>query len=196
MSTEIGELQATTVTFASHNSGKAAEPVNTFSLGQKKRKDIDGHSMVNVLNGSLEVNGTVKAQAYLQFRYRIMIKGHSPSSSDLRLKTDIMDIVNAIDIVTQLQGKTYRWKKGQPVNGTKGKRVIGLIAQEVQRILPEIVNEDPDTGLLSVSYTEIIPILIEAFKEHLKYYKENKLEVHFEIEKMKERIVALEKGLK
>ena len=84
---------------------------------------------INVVDGPLEVHGVVKAKAFLQF-------------SDLRLKTDISDLLDAVDIVSHLQGKTYQWKKGAvPSDQSGGKRVIGLIAQEVQRVLPEVVHE-------------------------------------------------------
>jgi hypothetical protein len=44
-------------------------------------------------------------------------------------------------------------------------RVIGMIAQEVRKVLPEVVHENPATGLLSVAYTEIFPVLLDAFNE-------------------------------
>jgi hypothetical protein len=104
--------------------------------------------------------------------------------SDIRLKTDISDISNALDIVQTLQGKTYRWKRGArsagaaPVDASdfpdsSSQKTIGFIAQEVQRILPELVKTDQD-GFLSVAYAEMVPILIEAFKEHLRKYQQAK----------------------
>lgn len=78
-----------------------------------------------LLIGSLHVKGEIVAKAFMQF-------------SDERLKTNIVDLVDALQIVTSLQGKSYQWKAdtGQPNEG--GKRVIGLIAQEVQKVLPEV----------------------------------------------------------
>lgn len=72
--------------------------------------------------------------------------------------------------------------------------MIGLIAQEVQRVLPEVVNEDPETGILSVSYTEIIPVLIEAFKQHVREYEIEKKGVHQQLEGMRSRLERLEKS--
>ncbi len=56
--------------------------------------------------------------------------------SDLRLKMNIEEIVDAIDIVSKLQGKSYQWKPEMVDQSPK--RVIGMIAQEVQRVLPEV----------------------------------------------------------
>lgn len=76
--------------------------------------------------------------------------------SDARLKSDIRDINSdeAMDVVRQLYGKTYTHNSVQS---------YGLIAQEVQKIIPEIVASDSE-GYLHVSYLEIIPFLIEAIK--------------------------------
>ncbi len=54
--------------------------------------------------------------------------------SDVRLKTDIEDIVDAISIISKLEGKRYTWKKDNPkVSGKGGEKAIGLIAQEVKK---------------------------------------------------------------
>lgn len=150
------------------------------------------------MKGPLDVNGVVRAKAFLQF-------------SDLRLKTDISDLVDALDIVSKLQGKSYCWKNDGTANSnTGGNRVIGLIAQEVQKVLPEVilygyrpldwlltkqvVYEDTQTGLLSVSYSEIVPILIEAFKQHLREYSSDKVEVHAQLGELRAKLEKLENG--
>jgi len=134
---------------------------------------------VTTLPGSLEVNGRVKARFFTQF-------------SDIRLKVNITDIVDAIEIVTKLQGKTYEWKSNEfSRQEPGGRRVIGLIAQEVYSVLPEIVHEDKETGLLSVSYTELIPVLIEAFKQFLKGYEEDKSAMRMQLDDMKGKLEIL-----
>lgn len=79
------------------------------------------------------------------------------SSSDENLKKDISTITDALDKVKQLRGVDFTWKD----NGTKGK---GVIAQELQQVFPELVSEEPD-GNLSVNYTGLIAVLIEAIKD-------------------------------
>jgi len=104
-----------------------------------------------VLDANLLVKGKVKAKAFIQL-------------SDIRLKTNIEEIVGAMDLIRNLKGRTYNWKNGEELPDGE-RRVIGMIAQEVQKVLPDTVYEDPITGILSVSYTEILPVLVEAFKE-------------------------------
>ena len=86
--------------------------------------------------------------------------------SDVRVKENIQDIDNALDKVTQLRGVEYN-KIGS------GEKSIGVIAQEIQKILPEVVQEDQD-GMLGVAYGNITAVLIEAIKEQQKQIDELK----------------------
>jgi len=79
------------------------------------------------------------------------------SSSDKRLKVNIKTVNNALDTVSSLRGVTFDWKEG-------GGKSIGLIAQEVQEVLPDVVMAD-DNGYLGIKYTNIIGILVEAIKD-------------------------------
>jgi hypothetical protein len=79
------------------------------------------------------------------------------SVSDLNLKTNIESIENALNTINQLNGYTFNWKSDGEVG-------IGVIAQEVEEILPDIVKTNED-NVKSVSYVSIIPVLIEAIKE-------------------------------
>jgi hypothetical protein len=79
------------------------------------------------------------------------------SSSDKRLKKNIKTVTSALDTVESLRGVSFDWKEG---NG----KAIGLIAQEVQQVLPEIVSAD-DNGYLSIRYNNVVGVLVEAIKE-------------------------------
>jgi hypothetical protein len=79
------------------------------------------------------------------------------SSSDKRLKKNIKTVTSALDTVNALRGVTFEWKEG---NG----KAIGLIAQEVKEVLPEIVSAD-DNGYLGIRYTNLVGVLVEAIKE-------------------------------
>jgi hypothetical protein len=79
------------------------------------------------------------------------------SVSDLNLKTNIESIENALNTINQLNGYTFNWK-------SDGEMGVGVIAQEVEEILPDIVKTNED-NVKSVSYVSIIPVLIEAIKE-------------------------------
>lgn len=128
-----------------------------------------GRGETVVVNGGLDVEGIVRADAFLQY-------------SDVRLKTEIEDIVDALDIIAQIDGHRYRWKADNPKFPERGgEMAIGLIAQEVQKVLPEAVVVDEE-GYLSVAYAELIPVLIAAFKQHLESYQNNKEEFKKEFE--------------
>ena len=78
--------------------------------------------------------------------------------SDARLKTDIEPITNALEKIDRIAGYTFRRI------GENTQRVAGVLSQEVQQVLPEVVHEDPD-GILSVAYGNMSALLIEAIKE-------------------------------
>ena len=74
------------------------------------------------------------------------------------LKKNIEPIENSLEKILKLEGKSYLSK-------LDNKKKLGLIAQEVREVLPELVIED---DLLSVNYQGILPLLINAFKEQQK----------------------------
>jgi len=78
------------------------------------------------------------------------------ATSDQRTKTNITTISNALDIVKELRG-VYFTRIGQT------KQTVGVIAQEVEAVLPEVVHTDSE-GLKSVSYGNMVGVLIEAVK--------------------------------
>ena len=85
-------------------------------------------------------------------------------SSDERLKENINPIENALSKVELISGNTYDWKEGfDNIHPHKGNDV-GVIAQEVEKVLPQVVIER-DNGYKAVDYEKIVPLLIEAIKE-------------------------------
>ena len=95
------------------------------------------------------------------------------STSDMNLKKDIVVIDNAINKLISLDGVTFTWKDEHfNIHGHVGEDV-GVIAQQVQNILPAAVRTN-NTGYLSVRYEKIIPLLIEAVKEQQQQINELK----------------------
>ncbi len=87
------------------------------------------------------------------------------SSSDQRWKKNITPIPNALNKVAQLNGVNFNWKTDEyPEKNFSEGRQTGLIAQEVEKVLPELVHTDKE-GYKSVSYDKITAVLIEAVKE-------------------------------
>ena len=101
-------------------------------------------------------------------------------SSDIQLKENIRPIENAVFKVQQLSGIQFTWnEKSHQVQQDKGEDV-GLIAQEVEKVLPEIVITR-ENGIKAVNYEGVIPLLVEAIKEQQST-----------IENLKDRINKLE----
>ena len=87
----------------------------------------------------------------------IVSSGNVTAYSDSKLKTEIHTIKNSLDMVTKLRGVNYKWlNNGQPD--------IGVIAQEVEEVIPEIVKETDD-GIKTVDYGRMVCVLIESIKE-------------------------------
>lgn len=94
------------------------------------------------------------------------ITAYSTTVSDARLKDNVETIQNGLEKVCALRGVSYDWNAGS----RKGQRDIGVIAQEVQQVVPEVVREVKDSlfeggDYLSVGYDQLVPVLIEAIKE-------------------------------
>ena len=91
-------------------------------------------------------------------------------SSDISLKENISPISNALDKISQISGVQFDWNKEyiDKNGGEDGyfvrKRDVGVIAQEIQKVLPEVVAKRSN-GTLAVKYDRIIALLIEAIKE-------------------------------
>lgn len=78
--------------------------------------------------------------------------------SDQRLKENIDVLQNSLSLVKKMDGKQYNFKDN------KNKTSYGFIAQEIEQVLPDLVQSDVN-GIKSISYGEIIPILTNAIKE-------------------------------
>jgi hypothetical protein len=86
--------------------------------------------------------------------------------SDMRLKTHLGKIENARDKVRQLEGFYYEANELAQSFGYKAKREVGVSAQAVQAVLPEIVTDAPiNSNYLTIDYERLTPLLIEAIKE-------------------------------
>lgn len=149
-------------------SENASAPVNLSSSNQTK----DGGLTVGGVSGGF----TVRASAYVQDRLGIAVSpsypldvagdihntgniysaGYFHNVSDIRLKTNIQTI-DGLATLSKLRGVTFNWKKD-------GTLAAGVIAQEVEAVMPEAVHTDAD-GIKSVAYDQLIAPLIEAIKE-------------------------------
>lgn len=112
----------------------------------------------------LEINGAVTVNSLV-------------SVSDERYKRNIQPLQLSLDKVIHLTGVSYEWKKEDyQGKGFREGRQIGLIAQDVEKVLPELVQTD-DKGYKAVAYDKLVPVLIEAMKEQLVMIKEQQKEI-------------------
>ncbi|MBI5134606.1 MAG: tail fiber domain-containing protein [Candidatus Taylorbacteria bacterium] len=103
----------------------------------------------------LDVTGNVGATAYFY-------------TSDRKLKSDIKPLEGALSKVLALQGVSFSWKKD-------GEKSVGLVAQDVEEVFPELVHEA--NGTKSVQYGNLVAPLIEAIKEQQRQIDELKAEI-------------------
>ena len=92
-----------------------------------------------MVSGSIKASGTV-------------VQG-----SDIRQKEDIRPIDNALSRIDSIDGVYFTYKDSK-------EKSIGVVAQDIQKVLPEVVSED-NNGYLGVNYSAIVPVLVEAVRE-------------------------------
>ncbi|MBL4647404.1 MAG: tail fiber domain-containing protein, partial [Gammaproteobacteria bacterium] len=86
-------------------------------------------------------------------------------SSDERLKKNIVPLTDATDTIMQLKGVSYQWRQDEfPDRNLPAGNDIGLIAQDVEKVIPEVVVTDKQ-GYKSLIYAKLTAVLVEAFKE-------------------------------
>lgn len=134
--------------------------------------------LLNVGNGTSSTN---RSDAFTLYKSgNATLAGTLAQSSDKTLKTNINSLDNSLDNILQLNGYTYNWKATE---NRSEELQIGVIAQEVEALYPELVRKDGN-GKLTVIYSGLIPVLIEATKEQ-----------QVTIKTQESRIIALEKEL-
>ena len=113
-------------------------------------------------------------------------------TSDARYKTNIVPLNNALDDILNLRGVSYDWDKAKwPEKNFSDGKQIGFIAQELEKIFPELVSADTN-GYKSVNYIGVVPVLVEAIKTQQKQIDELKAS-NVELKAQVKEIDALKK---
>ena len=99
--------------------------------------------------------------------------GTVTANSDEKLKENVVGITNALEKVMDLRGVYFN-----RIGKNYDDREIGVIAQEVEKVLPELVKEGPD-GTKSVAYQNMVAVLIEAIKEQQEQINELRLRLDY-----------------
>lgn len=138
--------------------GNTATPINEGGTLQTKTGSLGVASFTASLDSrfaqrlgvgmvpvyTLDVNGDTRATGFYY-------------ASDRRLKSDIQPLKGSLANILKLQGVSFIWKKDQ-------KQGVGLIAQDVAKVYPNLVNTDAE-GMQAVQYGNLVAPLIEAVKE-------------------------------
>ena len=146
-STVIGHYNSSGSSATSANSFSTSAPAFVIGNGANSSNKSDAFKVM--FNGDTTVSND------------LTVSGDVVISSDARLKSNIVSLGSTLPKLLQIDGKSYEMK---------GKQKIGVLAQEIQEVFPELVSED-DNEMLAVNYQGLVPVLINALKEQDKIIK-------------------------
>ena len=133
----------------------------------------NGIDVTSAVNSTSKTTGTVKIAGGVGIAKALNVGEDvvAYASSDERYKDNLQAITNPIDKVKSLTGYTFTWNdKHEQFNGNDD---IGVVAQEVEKVFPEIVDTR-DNGYKAVKYEKMVAVLIEAVKDQQKQIDELK----------------------
>jgi hypothetical protein len=145
-----------------------AEGSNLYFTNARARAALSGSTGISYNNSTGAITCTIDTPAEVglgnlssngnSLSGSFTATGNITAYSDERLKENVQTIEGALDKVSQMRGVTYNYKSEL----NDGQRGTGVIAQEMQQVMPEVVE---DGEYLSVAYGNIVGVLIEAVKE-------------------------------
>ncbi|MDA9008019.1 tail fiber domain-containing protein, partial [Porticoccaceae bacterium] len=160
---------------------------STMSASYQAGMSLRSDGRLNVAYG-IKVGGGISDTGNVSSTYRLYVSGQIYSTSnisaysDKRAKENIKPITDGLDKILKLEGVYYNMKEGHSPNEDHTRPRVGVLAQDVQKILPEVVTYAEEEDMYSVDYGNITAVLIEAIKDQQKI-----------IESLSERISGLEK---
>jgi len=178
-STVIGQFNSSGFTATSATSFSSSAPAFVIGNGTDSSNRSDAFKVM--FNGDATISND------------LTVNGDLTVSSDARLKANIVSLGATLSKLLNIDGKTYTVKKN-------GAQKIGVLAQDIQEVFPELVSEDNE-GMLSVNYQGLIPVLINALKEQqeeitrLQAQETKLIAQEKRIELQEERLKALERIL-
>lgn len=177
-STEAAGYYSTAFGTATKAKGFGSVAAGSFTIAKSGSSFVVGtyndttaiQSLFEVGNGPSEISRSNAMTVYANGN--VWIQGPLIQNSDARLKKNIVPLSHALTSIDQLNGYTYNWKDEQRDSTMQ----IGLIAQELQKVYPQLVKQN-SKGDLSVNYIGLIPVLVEGIKQQQREIEELKLEV-------------------
>lgn len=126
-------------------------------------------TLANQFNAAVGIGAAPTAGFMLDVNGNVRATGTTTSWSDVRTKKNIEVIPDSLNKILQIRGVTFDWRTDKfPEKKFKDTRDMGVIAQEVEKVFPEVVTTAQDS-YKSVGYSQLVAPLIEAVKE--LYYK-------------------------
>ncbi|MBL7960007.1 tail fiber domain-containing protein [bacterium] len=167
--------------------GNGSQSTRSNALTILKNGDVGINTEIPTT--SLDVNGVTRIRSIISGSvwgalYYTTDGTLSSSTSDIRLKENITPLEGSLNKVQRLQGVNFSWK-----NDPSHSRKIGFIAQDVEKILPELVFTNDVDGYKGINYAEIAAVLTEAIKEQQKQIETLKSE----LSEMKTQIAKIQK---
>ena len=139
--------------------------------------DIADAGVITTVKGTLNVDQAVTLDSTLAVSGTITATDDITAffdSSDRRLKKNVETIDSALSIINNLRGVRFDWnEEAQKLNENVdlNKRELGVIAQEIEKELPEVIKEGLG-GYMAVRYEKITPLLIQCIKEQQTMIKQ------------------------
>ncbi|AZA98245.1 tail fiber domain-containing protein [Chryseobacterium joostei] len=137
--------------------------------------DLNGKNLVFSGTGSVGIGTAPSASAKLDVAGTVKASAID-YNSDERLKQNITEIKSSDEIVSKLRPVSYFWNETGKKKGGNAQLQYGLVAQDVEKVLPNIVSTDNE-GYKSVNYNELIPLLLQAVQEQGKKIDELQKEI-------------------
>lgn len=137
--------------------------------------DLNGKNLVFSGNGSVGIGTAPSASAKLDVAGTVKASAID-YNSDERLKQNITPIQSSGEVLGKLRPVSYFWNEKGKKKGGNAQLQYGLVAQEVEKVLPNIVSTDHE-GYKSVNYNELIPLLLQTVQEQDKKITELQKEI-------------------
>ena len=172
---------ADTAAFMLVRTDGSGNPQKTFVVGANSSGSGVGTFVINDLGTAVSGGGTnrmtINNDGSVTFTGNVYANSFTPSS--LAYKDNVRTYENSLDTVNKLRGVKFDWKDS-------GKPAVGLIAEEVEKVVPEVVAHN-DGNATGVNYASLVGVLVEAFKEQQGYIQELEAKHQMELKSLKEQ---------
>ncbi len=146
--------------------GYGISNVGSDSRQRALKKGNPGHAHYDLLSINYDGDFEQGVEIWGPTKFHGEMVGKVVRSSDAALKKEIKQIEDPIDVVQKIKGISFKWNENYDAKKRfiPNQKQYGFIAQEVEKILPDIVQKN-ENGYKSIDYNALIPFLLESIKE-------------------------------